>query len=148
MRRRSSRNRSPRSGGGATARPRPRDAAGWAEEIRDAYADARETLPFMPLAGVSPDEKDLFHLAPHVAIKFRGLPESRRRVAVQAALTSVVASVDEPEQAEDPFLLFAFSYLASHYGLELLSEPDIQAIMASLEKSERSRGRVGKHGDA
>jgi hypothetical protein len=115
----------------------PVDAAAWLRELRAAYEDARETLPFMPLAGVRPDEKQLYHLAPHVALKFRGLPESRRGAAVEAALTSIVASRSAPDPAQDPFTLFAFSYLASHFGLELLSEVDVQKIMGLVAQSDQ-----------
>jgi hypothetical protein len=76
-------------------------------------------------------------LAPHVALKFRGLPESRRGAAVEAALTSIVASGSALDPAQDPFTLFAFSYLASHVGLELLSEVDVQKIMGLVEKSDQ-----------
>ncbi len=133
---------------GRGVRPLPVDGAGWVRELRAAYEDARETLPFMPLAGVRPDEKQLFHLAPHVALKFRGLPESRRGAAVEAALTSMVASGGPPERAQDPFTLFAFSYLASHFGLKLLSEVDVQEIMGLVEKGEARPGRLKEDDDA
>lgn len=60
-----------------TVRPVPQTAAGWVDEIAAAYEDAREALPFTPLVGVVAGARELYHLAPHVAIKFRGLPESR-----------------------------------------------------------------------
>ena len=57
-----------------SARQFPQNPAEWLHEIDEAYRDARETLPFMPLVGVRPSESKLFHLAPRVAVKFRGLP--------------------------------------------------------------------------
>ena len=141
-----SKRNSPRRGKTAarSVRPLPVNAAEWLSELRAAYSDARETLPFMPLAGVRPHDKHLFHLAPHVALKFRGLPESRRGAAVEAALTSIVASGSERDVEQDPFRRFAFSYLASHCGLELLSEADVQKIMRLVERNERQK----EHDDA
>ena len=126
----------------AGRRPLPLDPAGWVTEVRVAYEDAHEALPFMPLVGVRPSKKQLFHLAPHVAIKFRGLPESKRRAAVEAALTSIVASEGAAEPRQDPFTLFAFSYIAAHFGLGLLSEAEVQSIMGLVENG---RGRQGRH---
>ena len=57
-----------------SARQFPQHPVEWLHEIDDAYRDAHETLPFMPLVGVMPSENKLFHLAPRVAVKFRGLP--------------------------------------------------------------------------
>ena len=144
--------RSSRNGRNSTAgpgvRPLPLDAAGWVREIRAAYEDAREALPFMPLADVRPDRKDPFHLAPHIAIKFRGLPDSRRDAAVEAALTSIVASGGAADRTQDPFSLFAFSYLAAHFGLELLAQGDVQRIMGLVEKGEGGPGRFREDHDA
>ena len=57
--------------------PLPRNPTEWLTEIADAYADAYGALPFMPLVGKKPDEGVLFHIAPLVAIKFRGLAACR-----------------------------------------------------------------------
>ena len=144
--------RSSQSGRGRTTRPDlrplPRDPAGWLTELRVAYEDAHRALPFMPLVGVRPSKKQLFHLAPHVAIKFRGLHESKRRAAVESALTSIVASEEAAGQQKDPFTLFAFSYLAAHFGLGLLSEADVQSIMGLVEKGAGRQGRRREDDDA
>ena len=90
----------------------------------------------MPLVGVRPSESELFHLAPRVAVKFRGLPLSRIDAATEAALSSYVASQDLAGNAfDDPYLVFAFFYLASHFGLGLISEECIQEVMAFLEEN-------------
>ena len=94
-------------------RPVPQTAAEWVEEIAAAYEDARDALPFTPVVGVVAGARDLFHLAPHVAIKFRALPESRRQAAVEAALCTYVAS-EGSAVLDDPRLAFALCYLASH----------------------------------
>src|SRR6516165_7724560 len=105
-----------------SARQFPQHPVEWLHEIDDAYRDAHETLPFMPLVGVMPSENKLFHLAPRVAVKFRGLPLSRIDTATEAALSSYVASQELAGSAlDDPYLAFAFCYLASHFGLGLIN---------------------------
>ena len=116
-------------------RPIPKTPKKWLTEIAAAYRDAHETLPFMPLADVEPNEAQLFHLAPHVAIKFRGLPRSRTKAAVEAALSSYVATKEQvPEVFDDPYLSFAFCYLASHFGLGLLRHEDVDEAMTFIER--------------
>jgi len=121
------------------ARQFPQHPVEWLHEIDDAYRDAYDTLPFMPLAGVMPSENKLFHLAPRVAVKFRGLPSSRIDAATEAALCSYVASREQAGSAfDDPYLVFAFCYLASHFGLGLISEQCIDEVMAFLEAAKSS----------
>jgi hypothetical protein len=120
-------------------RPVPQTAAQWIDEINAAYEDAREALPFAPLVGVAARARDLFHLAPHVAIKFRGLPESKHPIAVEAALSSYVAS-EGKASVQDPLLAFAFCYLASHFGLDLVSQGAVEEVMDSMEKAAKCSG--------
>ncbi len=120
-------------------RPVPQSAAEWIDEITAAYKDAREALPFAPLVGVAARARDLFHLAPHVAIKFRGLPESKRPLAVEAALSSYVASEDSAP-VHDPLLAFAFCYLASHFGLDLVSKGIVEEVMDIMERTAKGSG--------
>jgi len=127
-------------------RPIPQTAAAWVDEIAAAYEDAREALPFTPVVGVVAGARELFHLAPHVAIKFRGLPESRRHTAVEAALSTYVAS-EGSMPLDDPRLAFALCYLASHFGLNLVSQDTVDEVMdhltASSMKMKDSRSREG-----
>ncbi|HEV8578193.1 MAG TPA: hypothetical protein VGX68_03840 [Thermoanaerobaculia bacterium] len=107
----------------------------WIAEIRAAQEDAAEAIPFGPLAGVEIEPEDLFHLAPNVALKFRGLAPSRRNIAraTDAALASYVATTSQsPDLVRFPTICFAFAYLASHYGLGLMSEPQVDEIMAYI----------------
>ena len=69
----------------------------WLEEIRAAYADAREAIPFGPVAGHPFGEQELFQLAPAVALKFRNLPSrgTTLKRATEAALSSYVANLDD-----------------------------------------------------
>jgi hypothetical protein len=115
-------------------RPLPQNTTEWLAEIADAYADAYEALPFMPLVDVEPDESHLFHMAPRVALKFRGLPEHQADAATEAALSSYVASKDQVGAALDnPHVAFAFCYLAAHFGLEIVGYEIINEVMAFIE---------------
>ena len=117
-------------------RPIPKTPNEWLTEIAAAYQNAHETLPFMPLADVEPNETELFHLAPHVAIKFRELPRSRTKPAVDAALSSHVPTQEQvPAVFDDPCLSFAFCYLASHFGLGLLRHEDVDEVMTVIERN-------------
>src|ERR1700687_6316174 len=119
-----------------SARQFPQRPVEWLHEIDDAYRDARESLQFMPLVGVMPSKNKLFHLAPRVAVKFRGLPLSRIDTATEAALSSYVASQELAGSAfDDPYLAFAFCYLASHFTLGLISEECTEEVMAFLEEN-------------
>jgi hypothetical protein len=116
-------------------RPLPQNSQEWVAEIADAYADAFETLPFMPLVNVRPDESVLFHLAPQVAVKFRGLPNQQGEAATEAALSSYVASKEQVGQALDnPHIAFAFCYLAAQFGLKIVAEEVIAEVMAFIEE--------------
>ncbi len=116
-------------------RPFPQHPGEWLQEIADAYRDARRTLPLMLLVGVMPSKKKLFHLAPRIAVKFRDLPRSRVDAAVEAALSSYAASQEHSGTAfDDPHLAFAFCYLASHFGLDLLSQEGVGEVMEFLEE--------------
>lgn len=115
-------------------RPLPQTVSEWIDEIAAAYQDAREAMPFAPIVDMTAGEGDLFHFAPHVAIKFRGLRTSKRSIAVKAALSSYVAN-EGTAPIDDPYLAFAFCYLASHFGLDLVSEGAVEEVMAVLEST-------------
>jgi hypothetical protein len=110
----------------------------WIAEIRAAQEDAAEAIPFGPLVGAEIKSKDLFHLAPNVALKFRGLAQSRRNLAraTDAAFASYIATTSKsPDLVRFPTICFAFTYLASHYGLELLSELQVDEIMTYITEN-------------
>lgn len=103
----------------------PESPEAWLEEIARAYLDALETLPFGKLAGQKIEPKDLFHLGPPVCLKFRGVKRSKKNLkrATEAALSSYVATKEIVGDLFDiPQMSFAFCYLASHFGLELIEE--------------------------
>jgi hypothetical protein len=67
----------------------------WLEEIRLAMADARNTKPFGLLTGQVITDSNLFHLAPLVCMKFRGLDsrnEKLRKKVTEGALANYVAN--------------------------------------------------------
>jgi hypothetical protein len=113
----------------------------WLVEIAAAYQDAREAIPFGPAVGESFGEAELFHLAPIVALKFRGLRRTARRLkrATEAALASYVASQEGNAAVfERPQFAFAFCYVASHLGLGLLSETEAEGLIDYVERNGQS----------
>lgn len=125
--------------------PVPESPEGWLVEIAAAYQDAREAIPFGPAVGESVGEAELFHFAPAVTLKFRGLPRSKRKLsrATEAALASYVATRDGNAVVfEKPQLAFAFCYLASHHGLGLLGETEAEGLMEYVERNRRSLARL------
>ena len=117
----------------------PSTSAAWLAEIAKAYADARETIPVGRLVGQRIRCEDLFHLAPAICLKFRGIPRSKERLeqATMAALSSYVATKDDLEEVFSvPEMAFAFAYLASHFGLDLLTESEVNEIMEYIERNQ------------
>ena len=105
------------------------------QEIARAFLDAKEAQPFGKAMGEPIADGDLFHLAPHVFIKFRGLqPSTRERTEiVEGTLASYVVTMDEgtgrDELRDSPLLSFAFCYLAAHFVADILDETAVQRLM-------------------
>lgn len=120
----------------------PQDLPGWLREVAAAYCDAREAISFSRILGEPVAEVDLFHLAPQVTVKFRGLRSSATTLkrARDAALASYVANRKRQSRAfADPRLAFAFAYLASHYGLGLVEAEEVDQVMDFIQAQ---RGRL------
>ena len=112
----------------------PENKEGWLEEVARAYRDAYETLQFN--SDIKSD--DLFHLGPSVCLKFRRIraTKSKLKRATDAALASYVATQDQDEGVlRVPQMTFAFCYLASHFGLDLLDEDKTSEILGYLEEN-------------
>ena len=108
----------------------------WIGEISVAYLDAHDAMPFGPLVGQVITENDLFQMAPQVCLKFRGIKASRANTnrATDAMLTSYVATRDHDKKIfNNPHIAFSFAYLASHFGMDLLSESQVGEIMDYIE---------------
>ena len=118
--------------------PLPDSPEAWLDEIAAAYRDGQEAIPFGRLVGQEVKPEDLFHLAPLVCLKFRGIKRTRKLIqrATDAALASYVATKEQvPEVLAVPQLAFAFAYLASHFGLDLLDEQHVEAVMEYVEQN-------------
>jgi hypothetical protein len=123
----------------------PAEPLQWLEEIALAYKDAPEAVPFGELLQQSISDADLFHLAPLVCLKMRGLPLTGAQLdkARDAALASYVAPTERQSDPDaDRVLVFAFCYLASHYGLDLIEEPEGQEIMMFVEEHRADLARL------
>ena len=131
-------------------RPLPASLEAWLVEIAVAYQDARDAIPFGPAVGEPFGEAQLFHLAPTVVLKMRGLPRSARKLAraTEAALASYIATRDvTPDVFANPHISFAFCYLASHHGLGLLDETQTEEVMNYVERKRRPLARLIKRGE-
>lgn len=120
--------------------PVPQTPDAWLIEISQAYKDAKEAIPFGVFVGQTITENDLFHLAPRVSLKFRGLHQSKKDVdkATEAVLASYVASTETAgEELSRPQMAFAFCYLASHYALGLISNDEASRILDFVENQKQ-----------
>ena len=114
----------------------------WLAEIRLAIADARETGPFGDLIGQPITDANLFHLAPLVCMKFRGLDhrdEELRRKVTEGALANYVAN-SNPDGIDHglekrPLMAFAMCYIAAHYVLDLIDEREAETVLDYCEEN-------------
>jgi hypothetical protein len=116
--------------------PLPTSREAWLNELARALRDASEAIPFGPLVGASFGHGELFHLGPVTALKFRGMRRSKRtaREITEAALASYVATESEGSGSlADPRVAFAFTYLTSHFALNLLTEQQVAELMDYIE---------------
>jgi len=114
----------------------PHSPGTWIDEIAEAYCDAYEAKPFGVFVGQKITEKDLFHMTPSICLKFRRIEGTEANVdrATEAMLTSYAATEGQTEGiVANPHLAFSFGYLASHYGMGLLTEDEVREIMVYLE---------------
>ena len=115
----------------------PSTPPAWFAEIKLAIADARQTKPFGQLEVT---DANLFHLAPLVALKFRGQKirgQEAKRVT-ETALANYVVNSDpdgiDHGLASRPILAFALCYMGAHLAIELLDETQAEAILVYCEK--------------
>jgi hypothetical protein len=102
----------------------PQTKSEWIEEIAAAYSDAEEAIPFGKLVGQDIEEEDLFHMAPDICLKFRGIRRTKAKLekASKAAFSSYVATKDSGGHILDgPYISFALCYLASHLQYPLIT---------------------------
>ena len=98
--------------------------------------DACDTEPFGILTGNPITADNLFHLAPLVALKFRGRttrgPEAKR--VIETALANYVANSDQHGLQSRPMLAFVLCYVGAHLALDLLNEQDADVILTYCEE--------------
>jgi hypothetical protein len=122
--------------------PLPKTPAEWLDEIKLAMADARKAKPFGLLTGQRITDSNLFHLAPLVCLKFRGLDfrdEALRRKVTEGALANYVANTD-PDGIDHglesrPLLAFAMCYVTAHYVLDLIDDREAESILDYCEEN-------------
>ncbi len=107
----------------------------WIQEIRAAWKDAREVIPYGHMIGHNMTDHELFHIAPDECLKFRGIKPGKkaRKKASDAALTSYVANRDNEPILQDPHMAFAFCYILSHYGLGLIDITEGEELLGFIE---------------
>lgn len=116
----------------------PSDLDSWLIEISNAYKEAIDTVPFAKILNQDLTEDKFFHLAPDICLKFRNIPKTKknRGKVREAALCSYIATKDNVEEIfNSPIISFSLAYLAAHYGLDLLSEQEVNGIMDYIEKN-------------
>jgi len=114
----------------------PKTPEAWLEEIAKAYLDAHETMQFGELTENKIEEREFFHLAPSLCLKFRDIKatEDNLKMATDAALSSFVATKDSVDNLfEIPQMAFAFCYLACHFGLDLVDKNTLSEAMGYIE---------------
>ena len=114
----------------------PTSESQWIVEIAKAYLDAKEAIPFGTIVGNKISEKDLFHMAPLVCIKYRQIKDTKKnqKKATEAALSSYVANSDaNGGLLKRPVFGFAFCYILAHYGLDLIETEECEKAIACVE---------------
>ncbi len=115
--------------------PLPTTPAAWLKEIKLAIADASEAKPI----GTPLTDSNLFHLAPHVCLKFRGQKPTGKvaKRVVETALANYIVNSDpngnDHGLEQRPLMAFTLCYVAAHLALGLLNEQQAEAILIYCE---------------
>lgn len=121
--------------------PVPDTFNAWLAEIVRAYCDALETIPFGEFVDAELDEGNVFHLAPAICLKFRGVRRTKKilQQTTEAALSSYVASCEDgdKEALKDPRMAFTLCYVASHFALDLIAEEDATQVLEFIERHKK-----------
>src|SRR5437870_3539842 len=114
--------------------PIPTTPADWFDEINEAWDDAAESEPCGPLVGVEITDDNMFHLAPMVALKFRGWKLTGKKAdrIRKTALANYVVNTahDAPKKGLEvkPRMAFALVYVAAHFAMDLVDEETAHEI--------------------
>ncbi len=121
-------------------RPLPRTPAAWLKEIKLAIADAAEAEPFGRAIGEPITDAKLFHLAPHVCLKFRGRKRTGKDAdrVIKTALANYVVNSDPKginlNLEQRPLMAFVLCYVSAHLALDLLDEQQAEQILNFCEE--------------
>ena len=116
----------------------PQNKQAWLEEIAKAYIDAYKAIPFGIFVDHEINPENLFHLAPSVCLKFRGIQNTKKNLkkATDAALASHLATEQIVSDLFDiPQMAFAFAYVTSHYGLGLIDQATSTELLDYIENN-------------
>lgn len=120
--------------------PLPETPEQWLNEIYLAFEDAAESIPYGAAVGSPFTEAELFHLAPLVALKFRGRKTMGKEAehVREIALANYIANSD-PDGVDHalesrPLLGFTPTYVSSHLAMDLIDEQQATAIMVYCEE--------------
>ena len=119
--------------------PLPKTSAAWLKEIKLAMADAGGAKPISRAIGTSLTDSNLYHLAPHVCLKFRGQKPTGKvaQRVVETALANYIANSDPDGNdhglEQRPMMAFTLCYVAAHLALGLLDEQQAEAILIYCE---------------
>jgi hypothetical protein len=118
----------------------PCDIETWLNEIAKAYQEAKDTIPYGKLIGENLKEKDLFHIAPQLAIKYRGFQGNAKieKKAIDAALSSYEGNLDNSgDVLKKPEIAFTFCYFAAHFGMNFMKAEKVDEYMRYIEEHEK-----------
>jgi hypothetical protein len=116
-------------------RPLPSTPAEWLQEIKLAIADAKKTKPFGWLFLHRITDANLFHLAPLICLKFRGLKTRglKAKQVIETALANYVANADAHGLKSRPMMAFVLCYVGAHLALNLLNDQEAETILNYCE---------------
>ncbi len=114
----------------------PSNPKEWLQEISLAITDARKTKRFGTLMGRLITNANLFHLAPLIALKFRG---RRTRGAeadkvIETAPANYVVNSEQHGLESRPMLAFVLCYVGAHLAVDMLDEHEAEAILNYCEE--------------
>ncbi|CAE6486767.1 conserved hypothetical protein [Nitrosomonas nitrosa] len=110
----------------------PQSLFEWMNEIVCAYKDAAEAIPFGFSVNAELTKHELFHFAPLVCLKFRGIKRTQKsqKLVTEAALSSYVANEQvHGNSLTHSIMAFSLCYIVSHYALDLINETESRNIL-------------------
>ena len=119
--------------------PLPKTPAAWLKEVKLAMADAGGAMPISRAIGTPLTDSNLYHLAPHVCLKFRGQKPTGKAAerVVETALANYIMNSNPDGNdhglEQRPMMAFTLCYVAAHLALGLLDVQQAEAILLYCE---------------